>query len=257
MTAGVLPEPRGHVLFSGDDRLEGILEWPEAPAAAGAPGAPGEVTAGSEAARSAGAPDAAPQAATGGIVIAHPHPLYGGTMAQPVVYRVAQACREQGFASLRFNFRGVERSRGRYDGTEEHRDVEAALAYLRGRLGTESTRRPPLGLAGYSFGSVMAAVAAGNGAVTVDALALLALVVDWEELPPGTLDTLARFRGPVLALCGEQDDLAPPAVVDRALRTLGVDFRLSVIEGAGHLFERRQREVGEKVAAFFAEALRR
>jgi alpha/beta superfamily hydrolase len=174
-------------------------------------------------------------------------------MAQPVVYRVAQACREQGFGSLRFNYRGVGRSGGRYSGTEEYRDVEAALAFLHGRLASD--RRLPLGLAGYSFGSVMAALAAGSGAVPVDALALVALVVDWEELPPGTLDGLARFRSPVLAVCGELDDLAPPDAVERALHRLGIDFRLTVVKGTGHFFEQRQREVGELVAAFFAETL--
>ena len=265
-----LPESRGHVLFSGDDRLEGILEWPaDAGSGGGESAAP---------APERGAPS--PRVA-GGIVIAHPHPLYGGTMAQPVVYRVAQACREHGFGSLRFNFRGVGRSAGRYSGTEEYRDVEAALAFLKGRLDSRpvesggpggpgapgasagapiegppgARRRLPLGLAGYSFGSVMAALAAGQGAVPVQSLALIALVVDWEELPPGTLDVLGRFRGPVLALCGDLDDLAPPAVVEKALHGLGVDFRLEVLAGTGHFFEQRQREVGERVAAFFAETL--
>jgi alpha/beta superfamily hydrolase len=262
-----LPESRGHVFFSGDDRLEGILEWPDDPGSGGGRAAPGA---------GGGAP---PPGVAGGVVIAHPHPLYGGTMAQPVVYRVAQACREQGYASLRFNFRGVGRSTGRYSGTEEHRDVEAALAFLRGQLasgppgaggawsavagpavefpgdGRRDGRRLALGLAGYSFGSVMAAVAAGTGVVPVGALALIALVVDWEESPPGALDGLARFRGPVLALCGELDDLAPPDVVERALRRLGIDFRLTVVKGTGHFFERRQREVGELVAGFFAETL--
>lgn len=222
------------VLFSGDERLEGILEWPE--------GAPAGT-------------------AAGGVVVAHPHPLYGGTMAQPVVYRVARACREQGFASLRFNFRGVGRSGGRYSGIDEYRDIEAALAFLRGKLaaadggGRDGGRAAPLGLAGYSFGSVMAAFAAGSGAVPIDALALIAFVVEWEESPPGVLDALAGFKGPVLALCGDSDDLAPPAVVERALRGIGADYRLAVIEGTGHLFEQKQREVGEQVAAFFAEAL--
>jgi hypothetical protein len=215
-------------LFSGDDRLEGILEWPE--------GAPAGT-------------------AAGGVVVAHPHPLYGGTMAQPVVYRVARACREQGFASLRFNFRGVGKSAGRYSGIDEYRDVEAALAFLRGKLATDGGRRAPLGLAGYSFGSVMAALAAGSGAVPIDALALIAFVVEWEESPPGVLEALAGFKGPVLALCGEVDDLAPPAVVERALRGVGVDYRLVVIQDTGHFFEQKQREVGEQVAAFFAVAL--
>jgi alpha/beta superfamily hydrolase len=196
-------------------------------------------------------------------------------MAQPVVHRVAQACRERGFGSLRFNFRGVGRSGGQYSGTEEYRDVEAALAFLRGRLGTGPAdalgasgavtgagasslgpgRRLPLGLAGYSFGSRMAAMAAGTGAVPVEALALIALVVEWEESAPGTLDGLARFPGPVLALCGELDDLAPPDVVEKTLQRLGIDFRLTVVTGTGHFFEHRQREVGGLVAAFFAETL--
>ena len=53
------------------------------------------------------------------------------------------------------------------------------------------------------------------------------------------------FRGPVLALCGELDDLAPPEVVEKALQKLGIDLRLAVVKGTGHLFEHRQREVGE------------
>jgi hypothetical protein len=228
------PEPRGHILFSGDDRLEGILEWPESRVS-----------------------DDTPRLA-GGIVVAHPHPLYGGTMAQPVVHRVAQACRERGFASLRFNFRGVGRSGGRYSGTDEHRDVEAALAFLRGRLASHPQgvdARLPLGLAGYSFGSVMAALAAGTGAVPVDSLVLIAFVTGWEEAPPGVLGGLARYRGPVLAVCGELDDLAPPEVVKATLEKLGIDFRLTVVKATGHLFEHRQREVGGSVAAFFAETL--
>jgi hypothetical protein len=233
MIAGA-DSPRGHVFFSGDDRLEGILEWPDTV------GTVGRVV--------------------GGVVVAHPHPLYGGTMAQPVVYRVAQACRQQGLVSLRFNFRGVGQSQGKYDGIEEYRDIEAAAAFLRGRLAANpgvtepGGRRLPLGLAGYSFGSVMVARAAA-GPVPVRALALIAPVVTWAELPPDTLDRLSAFRGPVLAVCGELDDLASPGEVESVLRVLKIDFRIAVVDGAGHLFEQRQREVGELVASFLAERL--
>jgi uncharacterized protein len=225
-------EPKGHVFFSGDERLEGILEWP---AGSGAGHGDGHVA--------------------GGVVVAHPHPLMGGTMAQPVVYRVAQACRGEGFATLRFNFRGVERSGGEHTGLDEHRDVEAAVAFMQDRLGAEGARRPRLGLAGYSFGSIQSAIAAGSGRIAVDALALIALVVHWQKLPLPAPDALAAFKGPVLALCAELDELAAPATVERELQRLGVDFRLVVLEGTGHFFEQRQRDVGEQVAAFFAETL--
>jgi hypothetical protein len=197
-------------------------------------------------------------------------------MAQPVVYRVAKACQERGLAALRFNFRGVGGSAGRYSGRDEYRDVEAALAFLRGRLAAtgEGTagggaavagaaasaqpggRRPVLAVAGYSFGSIMVAMAAGGKEVPVDALVLIAFVVGWEGSPADLLTRLGGFRGPVLAVCGELDDLAPPLEVERALRELKLDYRLRVVAGAGHLFEGKQREVGELVGDFLAGVLR-
>jgi len=220
----------GRLFFSSDDRLEGILEWP------------------------------ATGPTVGGVVIAHPHPLYGGTMAQPVVHQIARACTRHQLAALRFNFRGVGRSQGTHSGSDEYRDVEAAAAYLRRRMVDSNsdrkpgTQMPPLGLAGFSFGSVMAAMA-GVGAVPVRALALIAFVFSWEGLPSDVLTRLADFRGPILALCGEDDGLAPPEEVEQVLTELKLDFRLSVVESAGHLFEGRQRAVGEEVASFLRTAL--
>ena len=133
-----------HVYFYGDDRLEGILEKPGA----------------------AGPSDDSIGDMLGGVVVAHPHPLYGSTMAQPLVYRIAQACRDHRMATLRFNFRGVGKSLGRYHGVDEYKDVETAATFLRGNLGPGV----PLALAGYSFGSVMTAMAAG-GPTPVEALA--------------------------------------------------------------------------------------
>lgn len=216
------------VLIPGDYGLAGLLEWP----AAGA--------------------------IQGGLVVAHPHPLYGGSMVQPVVHRVAESARMRGFVTLRFNFRGVGQSTGSYDGQAEYRDVEAAARFLAARLADEvedSQEKPlPMALAGYSFGSLMAAAAAG-GEVPVAALVLIALVVNWEELPSFVWERLKVFRGPVLAVCGEADELAPPVEVEDLLASLGLDFRLTVVEGADHLFMGRQKEVGERVADFLAEAM--
>ena len=226
-----------HVFFPGDHRLEGMLGFPEAdPAGAGVP-------------------------VKGGVVVAHPYPPHGATMAQPVVYRIAKSSRQHGLATLRFNFRGVGDSLGTFSGTEEHRDVLAALTFLEGELAalnggaSSGGQVPPLALAGYSFGSVMAARAAAEAPVPVRALALVGFAVSWGEFPPDTLSRLAAYRGPVLAVCAENDDLGYPEEVGRALTSIGVDFSLSVVEGAGHFLEGRHREVGARVAAFLAEVL--
>jgi len=190
-------------------------------------------------------------------VVAHPHPLHGGTMAQPVVYRCAQASRDRGFATLRFNFRGVGGSEGAYSGRDEYRDVEAASAYLRSRMTTVPESTPghelPLAVAGYSFGSVMAAVSAMT--IMPDVLVLIGFAVESDLFPRAALERLRMFPNPVLAVCGERDDLAPPEVVRAALAGINVDFRLRVVEGTGHFFEGRQREVGEAVASFISESL--
>jgi len=248
---------KGHVFFPGDHLLEGILEWPAAPDA----GADGEFL---ESTAAVGGPggheEDHPPVPLGGVVVAHPHPLHGGTMAQPVVYRVAKAATQSGLASLRFNFRGVGRSRGSYSGFEEHRDVEAAAAFLRGRLASaagEAVPGPetrPLALAGYSFGSIQVARAAA-GDVPVKALVLIAFLPDWPELPPDTYSRLETFSGPVLAIAGEHDDLGRPLEVERTLKRLGLDYTLVVIEGTGHFFEGRQSEVGRRAAEFLSKKL--
>lgn len=84
-------------------------------------------------------------------VVCHPHPLYGGTLHNKVVFRMARAARNAGSAVLRFNFRGAGQSAGTHDeGHGEQDDVRAALAYMRERYPDL-----PLVLAGFSFGSSM------------------------------------------------------------------------------------------------------
>jgi uncharacterized protein len=90
--------------------------------------------------------DQAPNAA---VLVCHPHPLHGGTMHNKVVYRIARAMRRAGAVVLRFNYRGVNRSEGKYDnGLGETEDARAALEVLRSRYPDL-----PWSLAGFSFGS--------------------------------------------------------------------------------------------------------
>jgi alpha/beta superfamily hydrolase len=82
-------------------------------------------------------------------LVCHPHPLYGGTMHNKVVYRMARGLRRRGSVVLRFNFRGVGRSHGQYAaGVGEIEDARAALDWLRARY-----PGLPYSLAGFSFGS--------------------------------------------------------------------------------------------------------
>src|ERR1041384_4151583 len=81
-------------------------------------------------------------------VICHPHPLFGGTMHNKVVFRTAEAFQHAGFATLRFNFRGVGGSTGKHDdGTGEQQDARAAIDYL-----VAAYPGVPLALSGFSFG---------------------------------------------------------------------------------------------------------
>jgi len=163
-----------------------------------------------------------------GVVLCHPHPLYGGDMASPVVTTAAGACQGQGLATLRFNFRGVGGSRGTWDeGRGEQDDIRAALASLRQQL-------PPtaaLALAGYSFGASMAArVAAGS-----DRLAGLALIAPplaspgWQPLPA------LRVEGPILLVAGRDDQYCPPEALTALGRTLP-SATITIFDATDHFF---------------------
>ena len=185
----------------------------------------------------------------------------------PVVYRIAQSCRDRGYMTLRFNFRSVGASGGEFSGTEEHRDVIAAVGFMEEHLGglsseagtgqrSEGESGLPVGLAGYSFGGIMAARAAAE-LPEVKALALVGFGVGWEGLPGDTLERLARYRGPLLTVCPENDEFGSPKDVRRTLDGMGMEHTLEVVAGADHFLQGRDREVGETAAEFLAVSLAR
>jgi uncharacterized protein len=161
----------------------------------------------------------------GGAVVAAPHPLYGGSMDSPVVAELCFACRRAGYATVRFNWRGVGASGGAPSGdpAQAEADYAAALAYL------EETVDGPILAAGYSFG----AAAAVRVALTNPRVRRLLLVAP----PPALLDAdaLARFRGGALVVVGSDDSFAPTAELEQLL---GDDARrrLEVIPDADHFF---------------------
>ena len=109
------------------------------------------------------------------VVVCHPHPLYGGDMHNNVVAVICQALAQVSIATLRFNFRGVGRSEGSHEeGIGEQDDVRGALDFLQSSQGVDRGR---LGLAGYSFGTKVAAPVALRE-TRVGALALVSPFLD-------------------------------------------------------------------------------
>jgi alpha/beta superfamily hydrolase len=187
----------------------------------------------------------------GAVVLCHPHPLYGGDMDNHIVVSVAQNCAAHGLTTLRFNFRGVGDSEGRFaDGVGEVLDLKAALEWLRDQLGPDV----PLGLVGYSFGSLVAARhVAMQATPPVTALALIAFTIRWPLIRPADYFGLGDYGGAILTICGNRDDLAPPDAVRAYFSQLeGMHGRVlaTTLDGADHSFSGFTQSVGQAVAAF-------
>ncbi|HSN92677.1 MAG TPA: alpha/beta family hydrolase [Anaeromyxobacteraceae bacterium] len=177
-------------------------------------------------------------------LVCHPHPLFGGTMHNHATYRLARAARARGGAALRFNYRGVGRSAGRYDaGRGESQDAAAALAWL-------ARERPalPRVACGFSFGAWAASIA-GAADPGVRGFLLAGLALQGAE-DVALLRDAARLREterPVAVVQAERDELSSPDQVRDALAGSAGPRRLSVVGGATHLF-------GEDLPALQREA---
>ena len=180
-----------------------------------------------------------PASPGGGVVICHPHPLYGGDMDNPVVVRIQEVCAELGLATLRFNFRGVGGSTGSHaDGVGEQDDAVAALGTLE-----KTVSGRPLVIAGYSFGARISALVAGRD-TRLSGAALIA--------PPLKMYDFGALEGrrmPTLIVAGTADAYCP---VDE-FRKLGERFpwvELVSVEGADHFFFGKVFPLGQAVAAW-------
>ncbi|MGE0886965.1 MAG: alpha/beta hydrolase [Blastocatellales bacterium] len=176
-------------------------------------------------------------------MVLHPHPLHGGTMHNKVVFRAAKALQESGFETLRFNFRGVGHSTGQYDeGRGEGDDARVALDYL---LADQPLAREVI-VAGFSFGSVVG-LRVGCSDARVDRLIAIGVPARL-----GNLDFLFECEKPMLFVHGEQDDIAPFAPLKELLDELPAnrDYRLKVIEGAGHFFDDQAQELMQTIRNF-------
>jgi alpha/beta superfamily hydrolase len=173
-------------------------------------------------------------------IVCHPHPLFGGTMHNKVVYRIARALYEAGFAVLRFNFRGVGLSEGTHDeGRGEEDDLLAAIASMEQKF-----PRAELWLSGFSFGSaVMIRVACRDTrAVGLIAVGFPVSKYDFHDL--------AECKLPKLFVQGSLDQFGPVDQLERVFSGLAEPKQLVVIEGADHFFEGHLDELGDTISRF-------
>jgi alpha/beta superfamily hydrolase len=164
------------------------------------------------------------------VLVAHPHPLGGGTMHNKVVYHAAKAFSSFGLPVLRFNFRGVGLSEGHHDGGPgEIEDVRAALDWLDAKFGL------PVLFAGFSFGANIGLRACcGDG--RIKGLVGLGLPVraegrdyTYEFLP-------ACGRVPKLFVCGDHDAYAPQGTLEGTLVSAPMPREIVWVAEADHFF---------------------
>ena len=167
-----------------------------------------------------------------GVVITHPHPLYGGSMDNNVVWTAAKAYGDLGCATLRFNFRGVGASTGRYgEGIAEAEDVAGAVTYLASKV------TGPCYVVGYSFGAAVAARALLEGLKVAGAVLISPPIAFMD------LGFLHETPGLSLIVVGDEDDLAPLAEIEELCRRRQPPVDLRVVAGADHFYGGREEEL--------------
>jgi len=180
-----------------------------------------------------------------GLVVCHPHPLYGGDMHNAVVRGLVEAFAAADFAVLRFNFRGVGQSTGRYDeGIGEQQDARAAVEWLSAQAGVDPAR---LFLAGYSFGARVTLARAATDPRLCGFIAVAPPVL-YGEWP-----LLQSSCGPKIFLCGDRDSHVPLEVLAGRVRGLPKPKRLLIFPDTDHFFVGQEHAVGQHALRLLQE----
>lgn len=191
--------------------------------------------------------------ATHAGVVCHPHPLFGGTLHNKVVFHTMKALNGFGFPVLRFNFRGTGLSHGEHDhGNGEVEDVRAALDWL------DAEFHLPLIFAGFSFGAAVGLRAASSDARVKALIGVgtpVAPVADSEKPREYKFDFLRDCVKPKLFVSGARDQFGPRARLEELIASIPEPKRLVVIEGADHFFEGRLRELREAIESWVRQEI--
>lgn len=172
-------------------------------------------------------------------VVCHPHPMYGGSMDNNVVEAILAALWQAGYATLRFNFRGVGRSEGEHDGGPG--EVDDAIAAARFVLAQPGVRKSGLLMAGYSFGA-MVAVSAGYEHGEIARIVAVALPIAMADvrIPDGA-------SKPILLVSGDRDSYSPATQVQALKDKIGAAARLEILSGADHFFGATEGELSRVI----------
>jgi hypothetical protein len=194
--------------------------------------------------------------ATHAAVVSHPHPLFGGTLHNKVVFHTMKALNSFGFPVLRFNFRGTGLSQGEHDqGEGEVEDVRAALDWL------DAEYHLPLVFAGFSFGAAVGLRAACADARVQGIIGVgtpVNPVAEGSEIPRTyTFEFLQSCAKPKLLVSGGRDQFGPRGKLEALAASMPQPKKLVIVEGADHFFEGRLRELREAIETWVEEVVRR
>jgi hypothetical protein len=197
-----------------------------------------------EALLNAGSPDA-----THAGLVCHPHPEFGGTLHNKVVFHAMKALNSLGMPVLRFNFRGAGLSHGEHDhGMGEVDDVRTALDWL------DQEFHLPLVFAGFSFGAAVGLRAACPDA-RVSALISLGTPVSPIDDRFYDYDFLKTCAKPKLFVSGSRDQFASKPRLEAMVSSLPEPKKLVIIDAADHFFEGRLREMRDAIEMWIKEAI--
>jgi alpha/beta superfamily hydrolase len=181
------------------------------------------------------------------VIVCHPHPLYGGSMDNSVVYSLCETLTQASFLSFKFNFRGVGGSQGEFDqGIGEQKDVEAAISFVSTVNAVDSQR---IGLAGYSAGAGFA-LPVGTSDARIKALVAVS--------PPLNMfgfEFLKSCPKPKSLISGSRDDFTPAEQSLEFCQNLAEPRQCEIIEGADHFWLGYESRLATKVTAFFIKVL--
>lgn len=181
----------------------------------------------------------------GGVILCHPHPQFGGDMHNRVITTALKSAHEEGFSTLRFNFRGVGNSGGSYsEGIGEMEDVETAIEFLGSKLKDSGS---PILVLGYSFGAWVGLP------VALESERVKGMVAVSPPLEMFDFGFLKGCRKKKLIIGGDRDLYCPSSLLKDWFEQLKEPKSLTIIQGADHFYSFHANLLAPPLRNFFKE----